>query len=388
MAADLATTGVASTRAVEGTAGVLILGSGRSGTSSIARAFVAAGFFAGEEGEVLGASSSNRLGHYEPLPVLELNEALLAELGCSWWAGCPDPAEQRARREEWAPRIEAVLESMLARSGGRPLAVKEPRVNSLLELWGPVAGGVLHPVLAVRDPVEIVRSQARRDRTTPAHAVASWEVQMAAVLDWLQGRTVTVAPYARLLERPEGAVELVAAASAHLLPQRRSGVGPEGAAAALDPQQRNEAGESRAHEEYLTAKQCELWKFLASLPAGDVEIDAPAALRNPSAAAVAAVAKESELIDFAAEHGRVAALLKEAGERGTEAAGELRRLANEVERSNERASRLEAERAGAREQLAAAETRHAAEVTAIASSVSWRITKPLRLLRRVSQRRL
>lgn len=380
--ADGVATDVATIRSLDGTAGVLVLGPGRSGTSSITSAFVAAGFFVGEPSEVLGASDSNRLGHYEPLPVLELDEELLAELGCSWWAGRPDPAAQLARREQFEPRIAAVLEAMLGRSGDRPLAVKEPRVNSLLPLWGPVADGVLHPVLAVRDPVEIALSQARRDSTTPAHALASWEVQMATVLAWLQDRTVTVAPYGRLLARPELGAEMIASASAHLEPRRRGAVSADAAAEAFDPGQRNEAPGERAHAEYLTARQRELWEFLDSLPAGDVALDAPAALRSPSEAALAAVGKECELIDFAAEHGRVARLLKEAGERGTEAAAELARLAEEVARSKERVRELEAEQAQSDEQLAASEARHAADVAAVERSLSWRITRPLRGLRR------
>jgi hypothetical protein len=247
-----------------------------------------------------------------------------------------------------------------------------------------VADGVLHPVLAVRDPVEIALSQARRGGTTPAHALASWEVQVAAVLDWLQGRTVTVAPYVELLKRPQTAIDVVASASVHLLPERRRGVDPEGAAGALDPSQRNEAIEGRAHEEYLTSKQRQLWMFLRSLPAGDVEIEAPAALRKPSAAAVAAVEKECELIDFAAEHERVAALLKEAGEHGAKAAEELARLVPEAALNRERAAGLEAELERTHHRLGTAE----AGIATIRSSLSWRITKPLRLLRRGTKRRL
>ncbi len=375
--------------------GVLILGPGRSGTSSIAAAFVAAGFFAGEESELLGASSSNRLGHYEPLPVLSLDAELLEEMGCSWWAGFPDPAEQLRRREQFEPRIAAVLEEMLARSDGRPLAVKEPRVNSLLPLWGPVADRLLHPVLALRNPVEVALSQSRRDGTTAAHALASWEVQMAAVLDWLDGRTVTVAPYGELLAQPQLAAGLVAAATGHLDPERRRGLDAAAAPGAFDPRQRNEAPAEAAQREYLTTRQLELWRFLDSLPSGDVEIEAPAPLRAPSEAALAAVRKECELIDFAAEHGRVAALLVEAGERLTAAGADLRRLGSETSRSNRRVAELEQEVAAARAQLAAAKAqltaataRHAADVAAVESSVSWRITAPLRRLRHRPKRRL
>lgn len=340
--------------------GVVILGPGRSGTSAIARAFVAAGYSAGAEDEVLGAAPGNPLGHYEPLPVLRLNEELLTELGHSWWADRPDPEEQLRRREQIQPRLETVLEAMRDSAGGAPLAVKEPRINSLLPLWGPVVGGVLHPVLAVRDPVEIALSHGRRDGTTAAHALAAWEVQMATVLEWLDGRTVTVAPYADLLARPQLATEIVAAASSHLEPRARAGLDPGAASAALDAGLRHERASAAAHAEYLTARQAVLWSFLDSLPAGDVELSAPQDLRSPSDAALQAVRKESAQIDFAATH---------------------RDVCSQFEKANERQADLEQSLAGSRNELERAEARHAAEVAEIADSLSWRITAPLRRLR-------
>lgn len=340
-----------------GLGGVVILGPGRSGTSAIARAFVAAGFFAGSEDEVLGAAAGNPLGHYEPLPVLRLNEELLTELGHSWWADRPDPEAQLRERERIQPRLEAVLTAMVESASGVPLVVKEPRVNSLLPLWGPLLDSALHPVLALRDPVEIALSHSRRDGTTPAHALAAWEVQMATVLDWLDGRTVTVAPYARLLERPRLADELVAAASAYLAPAAAERIDPGAASAALDASLRHETAGATAHAEYLTARQAELWDFLGSLPAGDVELSAPPELHSPSEAALIAVRKESEQIDFAATHSDVCRQLEEAGARLTE---------------------LEQSQARARNELEQAQAQHAAEVAEIANSVSWRITAPLR----------
>lgn len=343
----------------QGSTGVVVLGPGRSGTSAIARAFIAAGFSAGREDEVLGAAAGNPLGHYEPLPVLDLNEDLLAELGCSWWAGRPDPEAQLRERKRIQPRLEAVLQAMADSAEGSPLVVKEPRINSLLPLWGPVIDGILHPVLAVRDPVEIALSHARRDGTTTAHALAAWEVQMAAVLEWLDGRTVSVVPYAQLLERPQLAAEIVAAASSHLDAAVAERLDPGAASAAIDAGLRNEVA-GAAHGEHLTARQAKLWSFLRSLPAGDVELGAPRELCSPSEAALSAVRKESQQIDFATAHREVSLRLEETNAKLTELEQNLARTRNELER---------------------AEARHAAEVAAIVASVSWQITAPLRRLR-------
>jgi hypothetical protein len=330
--------------------GVVVLGPGRSGTSSVSGAFVAAGYFAGREDEVLGAGVGNPLGHYEPLPVLRLNEDLLAAFDCSWWAAQPDPARQLAARDQFEPRIAATLAAMKANAHGKPLVVKEPRINSLLPLWGPVIDGGLHPVLTVRDPVEIALSQARRDGTTPAHALAAWEAQMATLLDWLQGRIVTVAPYRELLASPTAAADLIAEASAHLLPAFRGEVTAGAASKAIHPQQRNEVADVAESSEYLTARQSELWKFLASLPLGDLVIDAPEALRTPAPASLEAIAKQNEQIDFATEHQSLAARLKEMGEQTVALARELAairersvELGRELVESRNRSARLRRE---------------------------------------------
>ena len=292
--------------------------------------------------------------------MLRLNEELLAEFGHSWWAGRPDPEAQLRKRQQIQPRLEAVLQAMAESAAGSPLVVKEPRINSLLPLWGPVIDGLLHPVLVLRDPVEIALSHSRRDGTTPVHALAAWEVQMATVLEWLDGRTVSVAPYAQLLERSSLVTKVVAAASSRLEPASAERVDPGAASAALDSGLRHEMAGAGAHAEYLTARQTELWDFLSSLSAGLVELSVPADLCRPSEAALVAMHQESRQIDFANTHRDVCLRLEEAAAKLTE---------------------LEQSRAQTRNELERSEARHAAEVAAITSSVSWQITAPLRRLR-------
>lgn len=362
-----------------------MLGPGRSGTSSVSGAFVAAGYFAGSEDEVLGAGVGNPLGHYEPLPVLDLNEEVLSDLGCSWWAALPDPALQLAARERFAPRVAATVETMAASAQGKPLVIKEPRINSLLPLWGPAIDGVLHPVLALRDPVEVALSQARRDGTTPAHALAAWEAQMATVLDWLQGRTVTIAPYRELLSSPALAVELVEAASGHVLPALREKVTAQAASEAIRPQQRNEVGDDRKGSEYLTARQRGLWEFLASLPLGDQVIDAPEALRTPAPASLEAIAMQNEQVDFAGEHQRLAQRLKEVGEQTVALEQELVEAREHADELGQALAESRNRTADLEREVAAGHERHAAEVAALQASLSWRVTAPLRRLQRIGK---
>lgn len=334
----------------QGARGVVVLGAGRSGTSAITRAFVAAGFFAGREEELLGAAPSNPVGHYEPLPVLRMNERLLERLDC----GAPTREQQLALRDELVPQLRKILDSLAEKADGVPLAVKEPRINPLLPLWGPVIDGVLHPVLAVRDPLEVARSVARRDETPVGHALAVWEVQTAMALGWLDARTTTVAHYSQLVTDPDAATELVRAAATHLGSSRVEKIEAARAASALQPDLRNQSADERAHAEYLTLRQAELWRYLADLPAGDSELRVPAHLREPSAAAVAATQAEDGRVRLVLGHDALSTAYNEATARTAELEQSLGHCQRELEN--------------------------------VRRALSWRLTAPLRRLARLLRR--
>lgn len=300
-------------------AGVIVLGSGRSGTSAITRALVSAGFFAGRDEELYGPDRGNPLGHYEPLSILEVNEELLEErFDCSWWADSPPPEEQLRHRAQLAPRLSAILDALIASADGAPVAVKEPRINGLLPLWGPVIESVLHPVLALRHPLEIALSHAERDGTSVNHALASWEALTTVVLDWLDGRTATVAPYERIMSDHGLVGEIVDEARSQLEPGCANRVRPGDAGSAL----RSELHRQRAGEldqaEFLSDRQTALWDYLRTLPAGNVRLQVPDRLRQPATAARMAMRCESERVRLAQAHAHLVAKYFEATERVAE----------------------------------------------------------------------
>ena len=346
--------------ASRGASGVIVLGTGRSGTSAIARAFVSGGFFAGRDEDLLGPTPFNPTGHYEPLSVLRTNEEILERLGCSWWSDTPTPEEQLPLRPELEPRLRSILESLIEKAGGAPVVVKEPRINGLLPLWQPVIDGVLHPVLTVRDPLEIALSHEHRDGTSLGHALAAWEVQTTMVLRWLDGRTATIAPYEQLTAQPELAAGLVRDAASHLDPTLAKGVLPVDASSALRPDLRRQSAAGLAHADHLTGRQAALWRYLETLPAGDARLKVPMQVRQPSNAARAALQKESERVQLAQTHATLSAEYTEAMTRLTEL--------------EERFAKAHHAALGA----AKAEERHARELESIEASASWRITAPLR----------
>jgi hypothetical protein len=360
-------------------AGVIVLGTGRSGTSAITRAFVRGGFFAGEGDDLLGPTPSNPVGHYEPLSILKINEQLLRDFGCSWWSDAPTPEEQLRHREEVVPRLQVTLESLIVAAGSAPVVIKEPRINGLLPLWRPVIDGVLHPVLTVRDPLEIALSHAHRDGTSMGHALAAWEGQTMLVLQWLDGRTVTIAPYAQLTSRPELATKLVRAAGDHIDPTRTGRLRPSTASSALRQELRRQAAGDLDPDEYLTRRQAALWEYLRKLSLGDVRVEIPRQLRQPSVAAQAAMRKESEHVELREAH---AALTRQHSDLKERAAMLEQRFADATVFAHQ-AVAAAAERA---EAAAEAEERSARELASLESSASWRITAPLRRFKRLLRR--
>lgn len=350
--------------------GVIVLGAGRSGTSAITRAFVTAGFFAGREENLLGPVPSNPRGYYEPLSVLEVNEELLERCGCTWWGDAPPPEDQRPLLAETEPRLRSILDSLIEQAGEAPVAVKEPRINGLLPLWRPVIDGVLHPVLTVRDPLEIALSHESRDGTSLDHALASWEVQITMVLGWLDGRTVTVAPYDPLLAEPKLAEEVVRDATFHIDRARAKAVKPAKAGAALESGLRRHHSGELSHAEYLTGRRAEIWEYVQGLPVGNARLQVPVNLREPSAGARAATRRESERVKLSRDNTALHAAYEEV-----------------VERVEDSEARLTAAYQATAE-AAKREERLARELRIIKASASWRLTAPFRRAARILRRRV
>jgi len=164
-------------------AGLLVLGMHRSGTSALSRVLSLCGADIGTR--LLGASEGNEAGHWEDAFAVETHERLLQALGRRWsdidrldpgWQASALALEARAA-------VTAYLHDDRAR---QPLwSVKDPRMSLLAPLWTEAAAELGMPVsvlLLARHPAEVARSLSVRDGLAFGHGLLLWaEYTLAAM---------------------------------------------------------------------------------------------------------------------------------------------------------------------------------------------------------------
>ena len=158
-----------------GSAGFLVLGMHRSGTSVLARLLAAAGANPGER--LVPGSHGNEDGHWEDAFAVETNERLLSALGYRWDDLRPLPRDWM--RSEAAAVARAQIRDYLRSSLSKhPLwAIKDPRMCLFAELWlDAFAAEGCRPsaLLLGRHPQEIAGSLAVRDGMANGKAMLLW----------------------------------------------------------------------------------------------------------------------------------------------------------------------------------------------------------------------
>jgi hypothetical protein len=366
--------------------GVVILGMHRSGTSAVAGMFVCAGFFAGRDDDLMPPSADNPAGYHENLRIHRANERILERLRGSWFDP-PDSAAQLGARSSAVPGLRDELERLVGAAEGMPVVLKDPRLGVMMPLWDELIAGRFHPVLVIRDPIEIARSLLQRDGTPTPFGLALWEMHMTMLLAHLHGREVTVVPYAALLSEHDLGSRLVSIATAHIDPIRATRVQALEASEAVRPELRRSKAAAPDHDEQLTIRQQELWDLLSSLPYGDEQIDAPAALRSVSTHARTVMRAETNRMANEATRARLNRELTSEKARTASISAEAERLSAEVQRLAEEEHRLaqdlqrlttsEQQLDGALQRLTAELDDARRDYLTVINSMRWRVMGPL-----------
>lgn len=227
-------TGAARSRPVA----LFVLGFGRSGTSALARVLSLCG--AALPPGLLGATTDNPRGYWEPRAAIHLDEVILRSRGSSGYDISLRRQEEGAfdagKNAAWIDKIRAYLAALPA----APLVViKEPKMTALSGMWfeaARLAGFDIATVVAVRHPQEVIGSLAKR-AGRQNYVQDSPELTMAW---WLR--------YTLLAERNTRGVPRVFVEYANLLEDWRREVKRISVALAIDLNTRDEG----AVDEFLT----------------------------------------------------------------------------------------------------------------------------------------
>lgn len=179
---------------------IIILGSGRSGTSMAAGLFAQAGYFFG--GTVYPPRDSNPKGFFETKAVNDINEEILARvtprrppvIGNLLFRGRPQKNQRWLARVPLNADFEAdriMSEKIKKLTRTRPYCFKDPRFSYTLPVWRPFLDNNVflcvfrHPAVTVTSILrECATARYLKDlRTTPESALAVWSLMYAHILE-------------------------------------------------------------------------------------------------------------------------------------------------------------------------------------------------------------
>jgi hypothetical protein len=228
----------ASRRSATKPVALFVLGFGRSGTSALTRVLSLCG--AALPPGLLGATSENPRGCWEPRAAIHLNETILRRHGSSGYdltLRMQDEATFDA--DENAADIAKIKAFLTRLPTARLVVIKEPKITTVSGIWleaAREAGFDVAAVIAVRHPQEVIGSLERR-AARQNYVQASPELTSAW---WLK--------YTLLAERDTRGVPRVFVEYANLLEDWRREVKRISAALEIDLSTQDE----EAVEEFLT----------------------------------------------------------------------------------------------------------------------------------------
>src|ERR1700736_2384202 len=154
----------ASRRSAAKPVALFVLGFGRSGTSALTRVLSLCG--AALPAGLLGATSENPRGCWEPRAAIHLNEAILRRHGSSGYDLTLRMQDEGAFDAKENTAYVAQAKAFLITLPDAPVVViKEPKLTTVSDIWfeaARLAGFDVAAVVAVRHPLEVIASLERR----------------------------------------------------------------------------------------------------------------------------------------------------------------------------------------------------------------------------------
>ncbi|TPJ77784.1 glycosyltransferase [Mesorhizobium sp. B2-6-2] len=154
---------------------IMVLGMHRSGTSALTRAISLLG--AELPKNLLGANPTNPTGHWEPSQLIELHDQMLEEAGSRWddWRSFDLGNLPNARAQFYRAEIARLIDEEYGDASF--LVLKEPRISRFVPLYASILKSMkidVRYVLASRNPLAVIASLGKRDRSTPGFGALLW----------------------------------------------------------------------------------------------------------------------------------------------------------------------------------------------------------------------
>lgn len=156
----------------------------RGGTSVLARALISLGFDLGRK-LMIPVTDQNARGFWEDVEVATLNDRIFAELGRTWHS--VDLIEENEWESQGIERYrDAAISLIEQRVEEMPAwGIKDPRMTRLLPFWKSVFRKVntrVSYVVALRNPLSVVRSLVARNGFTPEKSLVLWLEHMLTAM--------------------------------------------------------------------------------------------------------------------------------------------------------------------------------------------------------------
>ncbi|WP_412526604.1 hypothetical protein [Burkholderia lata] len=151
------------------------------------------------------AAGNNDKGFFEDLDINQINIEVMHAAGFDWDTMAPidSSAIDVNRLDELRVKAAAMLR---AKCSGKTFALKDPRIARLSWFWQPVLAGLQIRVvyaIAVRNPISVARSLLERDRFAEEKSHILWLTHTLSALEMTTGSTRTLISYDALLDAPQ-----------------------------------------------------------------------------------------------------------------------------------------------------------------------------------------
>jgi hypothetical protein len=197
---------------------LLIVGMYRSGSSALAHALAALGYYPGSEADLRAGDEFNEGGYWENQRIMRLNDMITAQFGLGDFA-CQCLPENWQDFPATPHLLQHAASQVQSLYSGREFAGwKDPRTTRLLPFWLSVlelAGFEPQFLAPIRDPVAVAQSLRRRDHIELTTGIGLWVHYNLCALHFLRSDQVRLINYEDLIRHPREALIPVLSSLGH-----------------------------------------------------------------------------------------------------------------------------------------------------------------------------